>query len=161
MHYVEPDLDVLQAVIVGDVLVRDRPFVQFNPKTPMSEILQRAASATWQQVFPVVDEAGALRGLITADALRFVAAEREVEAWTIAADVAEPPVVVPSEADLRSAAELLLTSGLRQLPVVENGGVIADFLDELDVSRAYLDATAPGEAPGAPGGPGNGGGASG
>jgi chloride channel protein, CIC family len=159
-HYVEPDLDVLQAVIVGDVLVRDRPFVQFDPKTPMSEILQRATSATWQQVFPVVDEAGTLRGLITADTLRFVAAEREVEAWTIAADVAEPPVVVKSEADLRSAAELLLTSGLRQLPVVENGVVIAGFLDELDVSRAYLDATAPGEAPDAPG-PGQGGGAGG
>lgn len=147
VHRVEPDLDVLQAVIVADVLVRDRPFVQFAPNTPMSEILQRATSTTWQQIFPVMDEAGALRGLITTDALRFVAAEREVESWTIAADVAEPPVVVQSDADLRSAAELLLTSGLRQLPVVGNDGVIAGFLDELDVSRAYLDATAPAEPP--------------
>jgi hypothetical protein len=61
VHYVEPDLDVLQAVIVGDVLVRDRPFVQFNPKTPMSEILQRATSATWPLCLTEVEAPGRVR----------------------------------------------------------------------------------------------------
>jgi CIC family chloride channel protein len=136
------DLDRLLAVPTGEVVARDRPFITFAPGTPMSEISAEIGEATWQDTFPVVDSAGTLCGIITADSLRLFAGARDAEAFTVAADLMQPPVTVRTDDSLRSAAEAMLAHGLREIPVVDEAAKVVGFLDEADLSRAYIAASA-------------------
>ena len=81
--------------------------------------------------------------MITGDTVRLIASNREVESWTIAADIMQPPVVLQETATLRRAAEALLRSGLRELLVVSDAGQIIGLLDQNDLSRAVLDRSRP------------------
>jgi CIC family chloride channel protein len=82
-----------------------------------------------------------LRGLVSSDSLRLIASRRGQEAT--AAEIMQPAMVLGEAMSLRAAADLMLGSGLRELPVVDPNGRIVGFLDEADISRAYLLATAP------------------
>jgi CIC family chloride channel protein len=126
---------------VGDVMIEGRSFVSFRPSDPASELIQKAADASWQDVFPVLDPTGKMVGMITSDVIRVIASDRELEPWTIAADAMQPLVVIGPERDLRSATEAMLDNNLRAVPVTDAEGRIVGFLDEADIRKAYLDAT--------------------
>jgi chloride channel protein, CIC family len=134
-------LDVFKALKVRDVMVSGRPHVTFPATLSAREMSQHVASATWQGVFPVLNEGGKLLGVVTATAVRVLALEGTDGSWALAADLLQPvPVVTPLD-DLRSATEILVSSGLRELPVVDDQGRVVAFLDEADVARVYLRAT--------------------
>ncbi|MBI4512252.1 MAG: chloride channel protein [Deltaproteobacteria bacterium] len=135
--------DVLADVRVGDILATKRPIVSFSPATPTKDILSRIPDDAEQEVFPVVDAAGKLKGLISPEALRFLATHREVEPFTVAADIMQPPITVRPGTDLRAAAKLMLENDLHQLPATDDLGQIVGFLDEDDIFGAYLSATGP------------------
>jgi CIC family chloride channel protein len=59
---------------------------------------------------------------------------------------AAPPVSIRADHDLRVAAEALLANKLRRIAVVDAEGRLVGHLDEADISRWYLEATAKGEA---------------
>jgi len=149
VHRSGAELERLMAVPVGEVVARDRPFLHFARSTPMTEISARIADATWQDTFPVLDAAGKVCGMITWDSLRLFANAHEAEAFTVAADIAQPPVTIRVTDDLRTAAEAMLKNGLREVIVLDETGQIVGFLDEADVSRAYVaaGATRPPAAP--------------
>jgi chloride channel protein, CIC family len=126
----------------GDLLRRDRQVVVVAPDTPVRELIASIDDAAEQDVFPVVDEVGGLHGLIPIDALRVLAANPDVGAWAIAADLMQPPVSVAIDAEIRAAAQLMVGSDLRAIPVIDRDGRICGLLDEHDLSRAYLTATA-------------------
>src|SRR5689334_9027016 len=71
-------LDILRSTKVGDLLPRERAFVSFAPGTPALEILKQVADTSWQEVFPILSPTGVLLGMVTAESLRIVAAEREL-----------------------------------------------------------------------------------
>lgn len=135
-------LDVLKTIRVGDIVIEGRPFVRFNLGEGALEMLRKASDASWQDVFPVLDASGKMVGMITSDTLRLIATEREIEPWTIAADAMQPAVTVKPGDDLRSATVAMLDNALREVPVVNGEGLIVGFLDEADVRKAYLEATA-------------------
>jgi CIC family chloride channel protein len=54
---------------------------------------------------------------------------------------------VRSDADLRAAAETMLSNKLREIQVVDSEGQVVGLLDEADISRFYLKADQP-ESPG-------------
>ncbi|MFT3764545.1 MAG: chloride channel protein [Minicystis sp.] len=137
-----PLLDVLEQIRVRDVMTRDRPFASFTPATPAAEMLQRAADVSWQDVFPVLDDAGRMAGVVTADALRIMGADPALVSLTLAADAMQPAVSVGVDEALRPAIEVMLQNELREIPVLDASGQIVGFLDESDVGKAYLDATA-------------------
>lgn len=141
VHRADSNLDVLRAITVGAVLIRNRPLVSFGPRDAAREVLRRSAEASEQSVFPVFD--GKVVGLVTSDTLRFLASEPELGGFTIAADIMHPPAALRLEDDLRTAAETMVANGVHQVPVTDHGGHIVGLLDEGDVSRAYLEATAP------------------
>lgn len=58
---------------------------------------------------------------------------------------AAPPVSIRADHDLRAAAEALLANKLRRIAVVDAEGRLVGHLDEADISRWYLEATAQGE----------------
>lgn len=133
-------MDVLRGVKVREVVVVGRPYLSFEAKTPAAEMVKMAGEATWQDVFPVI-EGGVLKGMVTSDALRMLAGEQSGLPFTIAADVMMRAVVVGLEDDVRAASQVMLSNGLRELLVVDEGGRIIGFLDEADVAKAYLEAT--------------------
>jgi CIC family chloride channel protein len=151
VHRVPTRPDVLVDLRVADVVVRDRPYVSFTLRTPLKQVLERLPDFAWQDAFPVSDDAGALKGLVTSDSLRFLASHRDMEGWAVAADVMQPAVTVREDATLRVAADLMLANRLRELPVVSENGKIIGFLDEADIAQAHLAAGAsrPGSAGGA------------
>jgi CIC family chloride channel protein len=131
-------LDVLKRMTVAEVMIADRPFASFSPGTPVTEVMKRVYDASWQDVFPVVDDTGKLVGMITPELLRLLWAEREMEPWVLAVDAMQPPVNVRPSDDLRLASERMLTHGLRELLVVEDG-TIRGFIDEAEIGQIYLD----------------------
>jgi chloride channel protein, CIC family len=136
-----PMLDILRTILVRQIMIEGRPFVSFAPGTPAREMLRQAADATWQDVFPVLDAARKMVGMITADALRLVSMERELEDITVAADAMQPPVTLTACDDLRTAIEVMLANGVREMPVLDGEAAIIGFVDEADIGKAYLEAT--------------------
>jgi CIC family chloride channel protein len=135
-------LDVLRGIAVRDLMTHGRPFVTFEPQTSRDEMLRHVGASTWQDVFPVVDGAGIMLGLVSADAMRILTAERQGDPVMIASEIMLPPLSVTKEDDLRRATELLVANGLRELPVVDASGAVIGFLDEREVARLYLKAEA-------------------
>ena len=80
--------------------------------------------------------------MISSDMIRLLASDREMELFTIAADAMQPPVAIGPENDLRSAMGTMLDNNLREVPVTNAEGRIVGFLDEADIRKAYLAATA-------------------
>jgi CIC family chloride channel protein len=130
---------------VADVVDRDRPHHRFHLGAPAPEIMRVIAASTRQDAYPVVDDAGVLRGLIAPDVLRYLSGEGDAARLVVAADLMQPPFSLTLEQGLLSAGEQLVRSGLRELPVLDAAGAIVGFVDESQAMRAYLDAAAPPE----------------
>ena len=132
------DSDPLIRLRCSDVVRRDRVFLKFAPETRVPELTAQIAGAADQDVFPIVDAAGVLRGIVAAESLRVIASNPELHQIAVAADLMMPPVSVPLDADLRSAAQLMLARDVRSLPVVDATGTIVGLLDEHDISAVAL-----------------------
>jgi CIC family chloride channel protein len=134
--------DVLRGVSVGEVMIRNREYIAFEPKTPAADVLQSVGSSEWQDAFPVLSPEGKLVGVVNAEILRTMAASPDLESFTLAADLMAPASAVKESDDLHSALEQLLTQGVRELLVTNEQGKIVGFLDEAEITRAYHGATA-------------------
>jgi CIC family chloride channel protein len=133
----------LESLRAKDVLVRDRPYVSFELATPAQQVIHHLAESSWQDVFPVLDKGGAMVGMIQAELLRTFASQPDFELVTVAADLMQPPLSVPMSQNLHDAIDQMLRHSLREIPVVDEAGKIVGFLDEADITRAYLAATTP------------------
>jgi CIC family chloride channel protein len=133
--------EVLKSARVGQLLKPVRP-ICFAPETATAEILQRASEAEMQEVFPVIDAAGELVGVVTSAAVRVISGSPEDTQWAVAVDLMQAPVSVRVEDDLRVATELMVSHGLRELPVLDPGGRVIGLLDEADIAEVYLRASA-------------------
>lgn len=130
------DHDPLIRLRCSDVLRRDRGLLTFATNTKVPELTAQIANAADQDVFPIVDPAGVLRGIIAAEALRVIASNPELHNIAVASDLMLPPVSVPLQSDLRTAAQLMVEHDLRSLPVVDADGAIVGLIDEHDIATA-------------------------
>lgn len=101
-------------------------------------MLQQVALAGGQGIFPVVDDARLLRGLLSDEALRLAIANPELNQLSVAADLMTPAVSVPQDMDLRTAAQLLVSNDLRGVPVVDDERRVIGILDEHDLASVML-----------------------
>jgi CIC family chloride channel protein len=134
----------LDAIRIQDVMVPvEAPGIAES--APIAEVLRCAAMLDRQRVVPVLGADGAPRGLIDAAVLRPDAVGEL--AWTVAADLMGPLLVVGSGDTLRRVGELLAEGGARQVAVVEDGRVVG-FAGADEVARAALAPLAdPGGSP--------------
>jgi CBS domain-containing protein len=123
-----------------NVVHRARPFLTVEPSLPIRELERLIEGAPDQDVFPVVGGNRTVIGVISAESLRVLATNPELRGVAIAADVMGPLAAVRLDDDLRTVTELLVSRGLRALPVVTPAGEIIAMLDEQDISMAVLDA---------------------
>jgi CIC family chloride channel protein len=106
----------LESLRAKDVVVRDRPYVSFELATPAPQVIHHLAESSCQPDFELV---------------------------TVAADLMQAPLSVPMSQNLHDAIDQMLRHSLREIPVLDDAGKIVGFLDETDITRAYLAATTP------------------
>ncbi len=140
-HHDDLIFDVLKRVRVGDVVVRDRPYVTFERGTPASEVIQKVAGSGWQDAFPVVTEDGKVAGIVSAEILRTMAADPDLAGFALADDMMSAPLSVSESDDLHVALEAMLTHGVREVLVIDEEGRIIGFLDEAEITRNYHGQT--------------------
>lgn len=136
---------LLSSATVRDAMSPAPSPAVFDLRTTAEEMLRHHASASWQEVFPVKGEDGRLVGMISAETLRLLVSQPGVHTWTVAADMMEPLVVVRPTDDLRTAAERLVSTRIRALPVVNAAGRLVGFLDETRIAETVLGLRRPRE----------------
>jgi CIC family chloride channel protein len=130
--------DPLHGLRCGEVARGARAFSRVTADMAIADVARKIEEAPDQDVFPVVDTAGVLRGLISAESLRVVASNPELHEVGVAADMMMVPVSVSVESELRIAAQLMLANDLRSIPVTDAGGAIVAMLDEHDIAAVVL-----------------------
>lgn len=138
--------DALRSIRVSDLRTKERSFVQFTEKTTVVEMMNSFKAAEDQDVFPVVDDACRLVGLIDPQMTRLLATQGEDAAWALAVDIMLPPVALKLGDDLRTASRRFLDNGLREIPVIDDENRIVGFLDERELAAVYLRADARADA---------------
>lgn len=141
-------LRLLQSRTVADVVTEHADHLRFEVATPMADVIEGLAAATWQDAFPVY-EAGRLAGMIHRDALGMLHREADAMRGFLAGDLMREPVTVQESDDLHAATSLFLAQGVREIFVLDPEGQVVGFLDENDVVRALLEpppASQPGRA---------------
>lgn len=131
--------DLLTRVTVRDVAVP----AEAGPAEAgarLAEGLAAAGKTSRQRVLPLRGPAGAWAGLADVDAIRAAAADPHL-GWAVLADVAARWTAVAPDTTLARVGELLVDSGLRQLPVLE-GGRITGYVGEAEIARVFLQAIA-------------------
>ena len=137
VHRPAVPLEQLGSVRVGSVMRAAVEGRTFEPSANLAEMTVALSESSWQLTFPVVDQAGAIVGMIAAPSIAGLVSESGIRTLAVAADLMEPPVTATPQDDLRKVIELLVNSDVRQLPVVEQGRLVG-FIDESHVARAHL-----------------------
>jgi CIC family chloride channel protein len=108
------------------------------------EVLLRCRELDRKHVYPVVDAERRLLGIVTPDELALLAGSSELVPLTTAFDLMREPVSVQADAELGVAIETMLSSGLRELPVVDAAGRVLGCVDDRSISHAYQRSAANG-----------------
>ncbi len=138
-HSGDLTMNVLEEMSVADV---------FKPSEVATATLQTGFHALRRLLLdgreatvPVLGAGGALAGLVTADQLRPVMDELQLDSVVVAGDLCSAPVFVMPDDDLYRAHELFQRSGCPQIPVLDAPDTtpvrIIGMLDYRDVMRAY------------------------
>jgi CIC family chloride channel protein len=138
-HSQEVAADLLEQKLVADVFDATRPYVSFVLTSDARTVRAEAAKHPWQTIFPVIGDDRRLLGVVDPSVLRMLGEEHELDAVSIAADWMRPAFGVRPRATLREALEQMIELAVRELPVFDEDGRVMGLLDELDVSRTYLD----------------------
>jgi CBS domain-containing protein len=120
----------VRELVGGDV-------VWINPDATIRQAAELMTSTEVGSVAVEVD--GALEGILTErDILRAVAADAEFDSDPASSWMTEYPDSFSPEMDVREAADWMLATGFRHLPVVENGEVLG-VISIKDVLWAITD----------------------
>jgi CIC family chloride channel protein len=120
----------------GDVIDRQRPPVTLHVKQSVHAIAELMEDAPDQDVFPALDDAGKVVGLVAAESLRAFVADGAAIDVAIVADVMVTPLVFGERDDVRTAALALVRRDLRSAPVLDAQGRILGMIDEHDIMAA-------------------------
>jgi CBS domain-containing protein len=133
---------VLRDIRVREIMSSGAPHVTFAPGTSTPEMLRRTRTSATFDIVPVLGADGKISGVVTPGNLRLLSEEKSDAGWAIASDVMQAAVTVRPDADLRTAAELMVHHRLRVLLVVDSENRIIGVLDESEIAKVYLRAAA-------------------
>lgn len=132
--------DALEGVRVSELLQADQEFLRFSPVTPANDVLKTSRESHPQDVYPVIDGTGRYLGVITTDELTILSSEPDLIPLTNAADLMRPPMSVRPQDEVRAALTEMVASGVREMPVVDETGIVVGLVDEAAFAKAYLSA---------------------
>jgi CIC family chloride channel protein len=128
----------LRQITRGDVRLRT-----FRLSAHADEVVNGKKLSPEQDVYPVVDDAGKIVGLITSDEISIVTSDPALLLLVNAADLMRPTVSMGLDDDLGSALQAMLSNGLSQLPVTDRDGQCVGVVSEADIARAVLRVQRP------------------
>jgi len=131
--------DVLAEMTVEEILDRDRPVETIRETSRLHEVLERVSDSD-ADAFPVVDDRGRLRGLLTLRDLRHAWRDAGANELIIARDIATEQILALTPADdLNRALRALTIRNTDHLPVVdsEEGRRIVGIIGRHDLIAAY------------------------
>jgi len=113
------DLSILDSIHVGEVMATD--FASVKMQTPLHEIV-KLIQTTQAVDFPVVDEEGKFRGLVTFQDVRLVMNDPQLHPLFVAADVLTEgvPTVRPDDT-LSEAVATFAETDVDNIPVIGDG----------------------------------------
>jgi CIC family chloride channel protein len=132
-------VDILDHLSVKDALPQDRRVETIPEGMQFEEILQLIVHSN-QNNFPVVDNDGRLKGILSLTDIRRVMLEKELHKLVIAKDIAvEEVLTVTLEDDLNTALKKMTVAEIRELPVVsrEDSRKVISMLSRKDIIRTY------------------------
>lgn len=140
-HVGDLTINVLEHMKVEDVYRKAEKWTTVTPATSFRTV-RSLIMGSREATVPVVDDAGGLVGLITAEQLRPVMDEHQLDAFVVAGDIAAPAYALQPDDDLSRAHELFHASGCPQIPVLgtpADGDVapLLGMIDYRDLMRAY------------------------
>jgi CIC family chloride channel protein len=109
----------------------------FRPATRGRSMLEAVSDAGWQMTFPVLGDAGEIVGVVASRALHVVAAEEGMADWIVASDVMQQPVSTRMDEAAVDALSRMVAAGLRQLPVLDGGAIVA-YVDESTIASKLV-----------------------
>lgn len=139
-HTGDMTVNVMQGIRVGQIF-RPEAVVTALSSTMKFKDLKNVISRTRETYFPVVDDSGALTGILNMHDVRFILFEDSLSDLVVVGELADKPVYVSPEDDLFQALTKFIDSGYGQIPVVdtENGQAILGLLAHEDVIAAYRE----------------------
>jgi CIC family chloride channel protein len=139
-----PEPDAVDAMPLGQLAAQGRDFVSFYPALPAMALLANSAAAGRQELFPVLDPDGKLIGMIALEDLTLLAGEPQLQSGLVnAADIMRPPIALGERDTLRTAHDLMVSSGLRELPIVDADRRVVALVNEVAIAHTYLQARRP------------------
>ena len=138
----------LAKLLCGDVLTNARPVATLQHRDSLHAAAHAIEAAPDQDVFPVLDDADAVVGLLSAEALRGVFAQDGAVPAVVVADVMLPPLAFHAGDALRDAARALVGRDLRAAPVLDDAGKVIGLLDQHDIVQAITATPAAGDSMG-------------
>jgi chloride channel protein, CIC family len=140
-HAADLVTNVLEELRVADVLSKSAPI----PTLALSsgfEAIRKLVLDSHHPTVPVLSPDGALAGLLTAEQLRPVMDDRQLDGFVLAGDFCAPPVWLYPDDDLARAHQLFQLSGCPQIPVLASAPgarpvQIEALLDYRDLMLAY------------------------
>lgn len=138
-HECDLTINVMSEMTVSQVFKPEQAFVKLRSDTRFAE-LRAVIASTRQYVFPVVDDAQRLIGVLPLKNVRNVMFEDSLSDLVVVGELAAPPVSLTLDQDLNSALVSFLQSGYNQIPVVrfqDGAQQLLGMLSHEDVIAAY------------------------
>jgi CIC family chloride channel protein len=140
-HVGDLTVNVLEEMTVADVFRPTTEIPSVGPATGF-QALRDQLLASRDATIPVLDPEGKLVGLLTAEQIRPVMDDHQLDSFVVAGDICAPAVWLLRDDDLYRAHGLFRATGCPQIPVLEAAsgagpGRILGMLDYRDMMRAY------------------------
>jgi chloride channel protein, CIC family len=133
-------MNVLEEMRVSDVYRPAREIVSVSSAAKFDAV-RRLVLSSQQSTITVLDSAGDLVGLLTADHIRLVIDDHQLDRFVVAGDICAPAASLYLDDDLSRAHQLFHLCGCPQIPVIsdatEPGSRVLGMLDYRDLMRAY------------------------
>lgn len=123
------------------------PLRSFRMRACAADVVKGRTEEPTQLVYPVVDDAGKIVGIITPEEIALLASEPELLTLVNAADLMRPTVSVDLDDDLGFALQTMISNGLSQLPIIDRTGRCVGLVTEADIAKAYQRLQRPKSAP--------------
>lgn len=142
LHAMTRVVDALDGLSIDRVQFDPGPHATFTAHEGAARLLEVVETAGRQEVFPVLDPTLHLVGIITLDDLTALAAETELDGLVNAADVMRPPVALQRHDLVSRALDLMMSMGIREIPVLDDDQRFLGLVDEAAIAREFMRARA-------------------
>jgi CIC family chloride channel protein len=138
LHAKKPVVDVMDGLSIAGVKLDVGPHVTFTREQDARQLLAAMETAGRQEVFPVLDPEQRVVGIITLDDLTLLASEPEIELLVHATDIMRGPTSLQQAELVSKALDVMLSVGVRELPVVDAEQRLLGLIDEAAIAREYM-----------------------